>query len=379
MRGPLAVRGWGSACALGADTAACVEALRAGRRALGLPRHAAQLQLTEARDALVGEIPLAFPPEQRPRRVLDLVVDEAMDHAGPCAGRTGVFVGTTAGFFVDAELKLLSARAQDPEAWPSLDQRGQGAVAEHVAERIGARGPVLTYAMACTSSAAAVAAAGQHLQAGTCDRALVVGYDMLSNLTVRGFRGLLLYDPEPCRPFDLSRRGLQLGEGCGAVVLERGEAAFQLRGWSNHLDPANLTSSSTDGRTAAAVMQAALDHAGSQPEAVVGIKAHGTGTVDNDLGEGRGIALLFGDAMPPFASLKGALGHTLGAAGALELVLWLASLKAGFTPGSVGFAQPDPAIGASPARVLGAAQRGDHLFGAFGFGGSCVALVVRHG
>ncbi len=379
MTAPLVVLGWGSACALGADTDSSVAGLRAGSCGLGRPERSAHLQLTDARDALVGEIPITPPPEQRLRQVLDMVVDEAMDRAGPGHGRTGVFVGTTGGFFVDAELQLLRARALDPLAWPRLGQRGQGAVADRVAQRVGARGPVLTYAMACTSSAAAVAAAGQHLRAGTCDRALVVGYDMLSNLTLRGFQGLMLYDPEPCRPFDASRKGLQLGEGCGALVLERGEGPFQLAGWSNHLDPGNLTSSSTDGLTAEAVIRAALDHAGVTPAQVVGIKSHGTGTIDNDLGEGLGIGRVFGSAPPPFVSLKGALGHTLGAAGTLELVLWLAALAAGFRPGSLGFTEQDPAIGLSPSLDPGPADRGVHIFDAFGFGGSCIALVVRHG
>jgi 3-oxoacyl-[acyl-carrier-protein] synthase-1 len=376
---PIAVRGWGSVSALGADTATAVEGLRSGLRGLGSPRRSPHLQLTEAREVLVGEVPLELPAEQRARALLDRALDEALEHAGPGRGRVGVFAGTTGGFFVDAEVTLLTARLQDPQAWPSLDQRGQGAVAERVAHRLNATGPVLTYAMACTSSAAAVAAAGEHLRAGSCDRAVVVGFDMLSNLTVRGFRGLMLYDPEPCRPFDLRRRGLQLGEGCGALVLERGEGPWQLCGWSNHMDPGNLTASSTDGRSAAAVMEAALNHAGLEPAQVTAIKAHGTGTVDNDLGEGRGIARLFGPAPPPFASLKGALGHSLGAAGCLELVLWLAAQQVGFIPGSVGFEQPDPDIGVQPARGPQPAPGGAQLLGAFGFGGSCVALVVRRG
>ncbi len=379
MTPPLAIRSWGSTSALGADTRSALEALRSGRRGLGRPQRSAHLQLTEARDALVGEVPVDLPPPRRARALLATAVDEAMERAGPCPGRTGVFAGTTGGFFVDAEVQLLEARAADPQAWPSLDQRGQGAVAEAVARRIGARGPVLTFAMACTSSAAAMAAAGEHLRAGTCERAVVVGYDVLSNLTLRGFAGLMLYDPEPCRPFDASRRGLQLGEGCGVLVMEPGEGRFQLEGWSNHLDPGNLTASSTDGATAEAVMRAALDHAGLTTDQVVAIKAHGTGTIDNDLGEGRGIARLFGAEHPPFVSLKAALGHTLGAAGALELVLWLAAQEAGFQAPSVGFERPDPEIGVEPAATVGPARTGAHLLGAFGFGGSCVSLVVRHG
>jgi 3-oxoacyl-(acyl-carrier-protein) synthase len=304
-------------------------------------------------------------------------VAEAVDMAGPSSGVTGVFVGTTGGFFVDAEVDLHHARQRDPRAMPAFGQRGPGEVAEAVAEQLGATGPVLTWSMACTSSAAALAAAGAHLRAGTCDRAVVVGFDPLSSLTVHGFRSLMLVDPNPCRPFDRTRAGLSPGEGAGTLVLERGPGRFELLGAANTIDTSNLTASATDGSTVAAVIDQALASSGLQPGDIVSIKAHGTGTVDNDLAEGRGLARVFGQP-PPFASLKGALGHTLGAAGCLEVVLWLAALEAGFLPSSVGFSEPDPDIGVAPC-AGGPAPRGAHLFNAFGFGGSCVALVVRDG
>jgi 3-oxoacyl-(acyl-carrier-protein) synthase len=125
------------------------------------------------------------------------------------------------------------------------------------------------------------------------------------------------------------------------------------------------------------VIRGALSRSGVEPGEVVTIKAHGTGTVDNDLAEGRGIARVFGASPPAFASLKGALGHTLGAAGALEVALWLGALSAGFVPGSVGFAEADPDIGVTPTVAPLPAPRGVHLFNAFGFGGSCVAFAVR--
>jgi 3-oxoacyl-(acyl-carrier-protein) synthase len=236
---------------------------------------------------------------------------------------------------------------------------------------------VLTWSMACTSSAAALAAAGEHLRAGTCERAVVVGFDLLSSLTLHGFRGLMLLDPEPCRPFDARRAGLQLGEGAGALVVDaRGEGPFELLGADNVLDPSHLTASATDGSTAEQVIRGALRASGVQPDQVVSVKAHGTGTRDNDLAEGRGLARVFEGGLP-FASLKGALGHTLGAAGALEVVLWLAALSEGFLPGSIGFSELDPEIGLEPLRQAIPAPRGVHLFDAFGFGGSCVALAVR--
>lgn len=375
--GPLGVRGWGSVSALGADTAAAVAGLREGRRGIGRARFSPWLVPVAGEAPLVGEVPIDLGARRRARRLVEIAVDEALAMAGPEGGVTGVFVGTTAGFFVDAEVILHERRLADPNAVPTFDQRGPGEVAEAVAAQVGATGPMLTFSMACTSSAAALGAAATHLRAGTCDRAVVVGFDPLASLTVHGFRSLLLCDPLPCRPFDVTRAGLQPGEGCGVLVIGRGDGRFHLLDAENNIDTSHLTASATDGSTVERVIRGALAASGVGAEDVVTIKAHGTGTQDNDLAEGRGIARVFGAAPPPFASLKGAIGHTLGAAGALEVALWLAALDAGFVPGSVGFAEVDPQIGISPTARPSPARRGVHLACSFGFGGSCVALALR--
>ncbi|MSP56306.1 MAG: hypothetical protein EXR69_11995 [Myxococcales bacterium] len=343
--------------------------------------------------------------------LFDGAVDEAIGMAGPCldgrpalpgatGDRTGVFVGTTGGFFVDADIELHERRKTDPAAAPWFGQPGVGQVAERVRAHLGATGPAVTFSMACTSSAAAVASAAVHLRAGTCTRAVVVGFDLLANMTVYGFRSLLLVDPNPCRPFDAARAGPQLGEGCGVLVVDAsasrradagapdggadaGAPSFWLLGSANRIDTSNLTGSAVDGSTVEAVIRGALTDSGVGPLDVRTIKAHGTGTVDNDLAEGRGILRAFGSRHPPFASLKGAMGHTLGAAGAIEAVLWLACLRAGFVPGSVGFGEADPEIAVQPNRCTRATvdppvdlALGVHLFNSFGFGGSCVSFAV---
>lgn len=374
---PLAIRGWGSVSALGTDTRTAVVGLREGRRGIAPARSAHFLVPVAGEPPLVGEVPLDVPLAGRARAMVDVAVDEALAAAGPSPGRIGVFVGTTSGFFVEGEVALHARRRVDPAAPPIFTQRGPGEVAEVVAARVGATGPVLAFSMACTSSAAALASAATHLRAGTCDRAVVVGFDPLTSLTVHGFRSLMLCDPRPCRPFDVTRAGLQPGEGCGVLVVDRGgEGPFHLLGADNCIDTTHLTASATDGSTVERVLRGALARSGLVPGDVVDVKAHGTGTPDNDLAEGRGLARVFEGAPPPFASLKGALGHTLGAAGALEVVLWLAALSAGFVPGSVGYAAMDPEIGVAPTTAPAPARRGAHLFAAFGFGGSCVALAV---
>lgn len=374
----LAVRGWGAVSGIGADVPTALAALRAGRRGLAPTIRSPHLVPVDGKPPFAGEVPLDLPVEVRARRIVEMAVDEAMAMAGPSDARVGVFVGTTGGFFVEADIALMERRKTDPNAAPWFGRRGLGEVAEEVGRRVGATGPIVTYSMACTSSAAAVVQGAAHLRAGTCGRAVIVGFDLLASMMVYGFRSLLLCDPSPCRPFDRTRAGLQLGEGCGVVVVDAGaDGDFHLLDGDNRVDLTSMTASSTDGATVEAVIRGALARSGAAVGDVVSIKAHGTGTVDNDLSEGRGIARVFGAAPPAFASLKGALGHTLGASGALELAYWLGALRAGFLPASIGFAEADPDIGVAPMAGETRAPRGVHLFHAFGFGGSCVAFAVR--
>lgn len=384
MNAPLGVTGWGAISALGADVQTAVDGLAAGARGLRPAVRSEHLIPVNNAPPFTGEAPFDAPLAERARRMVEVAVDEAMAAAGPSPGVTGVFVGTTGGFFVEADIDLLFRRRTDPSASPWFGRRGAGEVGEAVAKQIGARGPVVTFSMACTSSAAAMAAAGTHLRARTCDRAVVVGFDLLASMTVYGFRSLMLTDPVPCRPFDVSRAGLQLGEGCGVLVVDRegagrDRAAFHLLGSDNVIDTSNLTGSATDGSTVEGVIRGALARSGVTTDEVVTVKAHGTGTVDNDLAEGRGIARTFGPTPPPFASLKGAIGHTLGAAGAIEASLWLGCLARGIVPASVGFGVEDPEIGVTPTTATIVAPRGVHVFNSFGFGGSCVSFVVRDG
>lgn len=372
------VLGWGTTSALGIGTASAVAALREGRRPLGIPRYAPHLAPTPGGPLPVFEVPLDDEDLfRRARFLVDSATDEAIEQAGGLGShRVGVFAGTTGGFFADAEYGLLEARRTDPTAWPDYEQRGPGHLAAHVVARLGATGPVATFTTACTSSGVAFASAARHLRAGTCDLAVVVGFDTLSSLILHGFRSLLLIDGAPCRPFDATRAGLQLGEAAGVVVLGRTESRWRVGGTANILDAAHVTSSKTDGTTAAEVMHKALRNSGLDVDQVASIKAHGTGTGDNDLAEGCGIGRVLDGRSVPFASLKGYVGHTLGAAASLELGLWLGCLEAGFLPASAGFSTVDERIGLAPLQANIPAPRGAHLFNGFGFGGSCVCQVV---
>lgn len=374
---PVFVQGWGTTCAMGVGVDAAVQGLREGRRPIRPARFSPHLAPVPGDPLPVAEVPITDDdPYRRPRIIVDTAVDEAVERSGGLEGRVGVFAGTTGGFFSDAEIKLMLARRDDPTAWPAYTQRGPGELAAHVTERLGADGPMATFTTACTSSGIAFAAAARHLRAGTCDTAVVVGFDLLSSFILHGFRGLLLIDGHLTRPFDRSRAGLQLGEGAGVLVLSRRPSRWRVLGSANVLDSGHVTSSATDGSTAEQVMRRAIRASGLTTADVATIKAHGTGTGDNDLAEGRGLFRVFGEQAPPFASLKGMLGHTLGASSSLETALWLACLEQGFLPASAGFTDVDPDIGLAPITRERQAVRGAHLFNAFGFGGSCACQVV---
>jgi 3-oxoacyl-(acyl-carrier-protein) synthase len=202
------------------------------------------------------------------------------------------------------------------------------------------------------------------------------------NLTLQGFASLLLYDSEQCRPFCNLRSGMQIGEASSCVIMEEGASGaarrdrFLFSGGYLYNDNSSLTSAGTDGELVSTVVGHSLTAAGVEPARIVAVKAHGTGTRDNDLSEGRGLMKVFGEQLPPVISIKGAIGHGLGAAGSVETALWLSCLEEGTIPVSFGFKEVDPDIGFTPSQVNLPAKDGAYLFTFFGFGGTCTSYVI---
>jgi 3-oxoacyl-[acyl-carrier-protein] synthase I len=260
--------------------------------------------------------------------------------------------------------------------------RGPGEVADMIAKRYGIRGLTITFSMACVSSSHALVIAAQLLEQKRINRAIVVGYEPLLNLTLHGFASLLLYDHAQCRPFCLNRSGMQIGEGAAAIILERGESLkactdkYKFSGGFLFNDTNSLTSAGVDGELVKDVIMNTLNKAGVSAADIIAIKAHGTGTRDNDLSEGRGLVKVFGEKLPPVVSLKGAMGHALGAAGAVETAVWLSCLEEGAIPRCFGFTQIDPEIGFAPAQTNTPAGNGGYLFEFFGFGGTCTSYLI---
>jgi 3-oxoacyl-[acyl-carrier-protein] synthase-1 len=262
---------------------------------------------------------------------------------------------------------------------PPLAPPGQMAL--RVAADLGIEGPVLTLTTACSSSANALLVATGLLRRGEARRALVIGVEGLSVVALSGFNSLMLLDPQGCRPFDAQRNGMQIGEAVGAVLLEADDAAHNdglLLGGANLCDIHHVTSAAPDGNAMRAVMEMALANAGLTPADVALIKAHGTGSPDNDSAEAAAMRALFGERLPPFTALKRYLGHTLGACGAVELAALLGCLRAGFVPPAAGFKTLDPALGITPLCEPISAPHGPVMLNFFGFGGNYASLVVAH-
>jgi 3-oxoacyl-[acyl-carrier-protein] synthase II len=213
---------------------------------------------------------------------------------------------------------------------------------------------------------------------------LVVAFDAVSEFIFSGFSALQALSRDACRPFDRGRSGLTLGEGAAAILLaspdrargEGREPVGELLGWSASNDAVHITAPARDSRGLIQAIGAALACAGIEPGDVGAVSAHGTGTIYNDLMELNAFRAIFGEKHVPVYGVKGALGHTLGAAGAIETVIALRALAEGLVPGTVGFKDPDPAavgmVHAEPAPL----RRRTLLLTNSGFGGVNAALVL---
>lgn len=316
--------------------------------------------------------------------LVDQTVGDALAEAEiDVRGRPGVglFLGSSSLDIGICERDYAAALAagEEPDAPMAQGRSGYGSLADAVAGRFGIEGPSLTVNTACSSSANAALYAARMIQSGELDYAVVLGTEDFNRLSLLGFASLMLVTEEQARPFDAGRDGLVLGEGVAALVLGRPDprCPFHLDGGANLCDTSSATNASP--QSIAQVMREALAEAGVARDAVAAVKAHGTSTPSNDQAEGQGMRQLFGDALPPFTSLKGHLGHTLGACGAIEMAALMACLRAGFLPATAGFRRPDPELGITPLRAPAAARAGSYLLNFFGFGGNNTSLVLRWG
>ena len=257
-----------------------------------------------------------------------------------------------------------------------------------VSQAFGVYGAQETISTACSSSALAIGRAADLVRHGATPVAIALGTDALCRLTQGGFDALQALDPAGCRPFDRDRRGLTLGEGAAALVIEDAAHArargarvrARLLGWGSATDAHHPTAPHPEGAGARAALRRALAAAGVPPEAVDYVNAHGTGTPQNDATEIMVLRAVLGRRATrvPVSSTKAQIGHCLGAAGALEAAVTVLALEEGLLPPTARLREPDPLCAdmdlvPAPGRRAPLATA---ITSSYGFGGHNVTLVL---
>jgi 3-oxoacyl-[acyl-carrier-protein] synthase-1 len=296
--------------------------------------------------------------------------------------RVGVFLGTSTAGILQTELAY---RERDPVsgALPASFEYGAThnsfSVADYVRQRCRLEGPAVAVSCACASSAKAFGSARRMIEAGLVDAAVVGGVDSLCLTTLYGFHSLQLSSTGPCRPFDVARDGISIGEAAAFALLERAPdkpetGSVLLLGIGESSDAYHMSAPHPEGLGARRAMQAALASAGLDADAIDYINLHGTGTPSNDRSESQAVAGLFGTATP-CSSTKGATGHTLGAAGALEAIISVLAIKNGLLPGGAQTGETDPALTVRYLRDNQHTPLKRVLSNSFGFGGTNCSLI----
>ncbi|HOT44633.1 MAG TPA: beta-ketoacyl synthase N-terminal-like domain-containing protein [Spirochaetota bacterium] len=288
-----------------------------------------------------------------------------------------VIIGTTTGGMALTE-ELLRKGEKRPDCYR---YHSTSSVAEYCAAALRCPGLIVTVTNACSSGSAAIKLALELLRTGKATCVLAGGADSLCRLTYYGFNSLQLIDPEGSRPLDRSRRGMSVAEGSAMVLLEASASApegaiAEVLGGGLSCDAHHPATPHPEGAGALAAMGRAIEDAGTASSGIEYINLHGTGTKDNDLAEAAAIRALFGGAVPPLSSIKGATGHSLAAAGAIEAVVCSMVIRDGFIPGNTGCTDPDPELKVSPVLKALDKKTGTVLSNSFGFGGNNACLVL---
>jgi 3-oxoacyl-[acyl-carrier-protein] synthase II len=318
----------------------------------------------------------------------------AIAHAGILEGADRDRIGVTLGVTMGEERQVgdLSERGKT-QGLAAVDagfaaRAGNHRLSSSIAATLGLGGPVLLNATACSSGNAAVAWGYELVTSGAADAVLAGGADTLTRLIYCGFHRMSALSKGICRPFDAHRDGVSFGEGAGMLVLEELEHArrrgaiilAEVAGYGLSNDVHHITAPHPEGDGVRRAILQALATTGTPPDAIDYVSAHGTGTPYNDLGEVRALKAVFGARAStlPTSSIKSIIGHTNGAAGAIEAVACTLALVHQAVPPTVNLAEPDPAFGMDFVPGKGRAMRVDTCLNlSAGFGGSNVCTVWR--
>jgi 3-oxoacyl-[acyl-carrier-protein] synthase-1 len=394
---PLLLESFTATSCIGQGVAPTLESLRARRS--GLKR--CEFETVDI-ETHVGEVAgvdaVRLPPELarfdcRNNRLAELALrqdgfEEAVGRAASRCGsrRIGVFMGTSTAGILQTELAY---RDRDlvtgalPASFEYRTTHNSFSIADYMRRRLRLEGPAMVVSCACASSAKVFGSARRMIESGIIDAAVVGGVDSLCLTTLYGFHSLQLSSASPCRPFDVARDGISIGEAAAFALLVPPLGSLNgddvlLLGVGESSDAYHMSAPHPEGHGARRAMQAALRAAGLDAEAIDYINLHGTGTPSNDRSESQAVTSVFGAATPG-SSTKGATGHTLGAAGALEAVICAITLRSGFMPGGVNTTRIDPMLTAHYLRENRPSPASHVLSNSFGFGGTNCSLIFGRG
>ena len=390
---PILITGTGIVSAIGLGKAQTLEALLANRSGVGSLKYLK----TEHKEFPVGEVKLSD-AEMRERLGIPqdavttrtalmgmLALGEALEEAQLTPAilpKVGFISGTTVGGMDMSEQFYLDYIHNEAHK-EYITAHDCGSCTEMTANHFGKFAFATTLSTACSSAANAIILGANMIRCGEADIVVVGGSECITKFHLNGFNSLMILDTDPCRPFDATRHGLNLGEGAAYLVLESAESAKRrgvtpqalLSGYGNACDAFHQTASSPDGEGAYRAMSEALALAGLQPSDIDYINAHGTGTPNNDASESHAMMRLFGENVPPVSSTKPFTGHTTSASGSIEAVFCILALQNGFLPVNLNWSQAME-DGIVPVSQPAKKALKHVLCNAFGFGGNDSSLLL---
>jgi 3-oxoacyl-(acyl-carrier-protein) synthase len=309
----------------------------------------------------------------------EAITDSALTHQQLNSPDTALIGATTVGGMCLTD-ELYHDANKHSEGSAFLSSYDFGSVSIFLQQKFQIGGIVNTINTACSSSANAIMYGARLIKNGLAKRVIVGGTDSLAKFTINGFNSLMILAPNVCKPFNNTRNGLNLGEGAAFLVLESEETVAgkkvyaELSGYCNANDAFHPSSLSDDGIGPFLAMKGALESANISPDKIDFINAHGTGTENNDEVESKAMIRLFNN-VPAFASTKSNIGHTLGAAGAIEAVYSIFSLMHQEVYPSLNFNEPIVITGLIPVQSYKNMNVQHVLSNSFGFGGNCTSLI----
>jgi len=389
------VAGLGVISAIGNNVAECVDALKSGKAGISKISHlktnhsetlpAAEVKLSNAELASIT----GFSPSISRTAMLSMVsAKQALDDSGintiPNL-RTGFVSASTAGGIDKTEnFAIPFLTDQSKGRLRDVLHHDSDSITTIVADQLGIKNHISTISTACSSSANAIMYGARLIKHNMLDAVIAGGVDALTRFSLNGFNALMILDEQYCKPFDENRKGLNLGEGAGYVVLVservaellKKEAYCTLSGYYNANDAYHQTSTSPTGDGPFEAMQGALKMSCLQPTDIGYINLHGTGTQNNDSSEGAAIERLFRPSYPKMSSTKSFTGHTLGASAGIEAVFSTLAVQQGLIYPNLRLQTPIKQFSFAPETAFSKNTDIKHvLSNSFGFGGNCSSLI----